>query len=113
MYSYDETLSLYDTRSMRQPLSELRMGGGVWRIKWHPLITGRMLVACMHNGFHIVDASAENAILTETHHYTEQKSLAYGATWIMPTADATDPMLAGTCSFYDHQLHVWKAINII
>jgi hypothetical protein len=32
--------------------------------------------------------------------------LAYGADWAYPGPDA-DTALAGTCSFYDHTLHLW------
>ncbi|KNC70212.1 hypothetical protein SARC_17266, partial [Sphaeroforma arctica JP610] len=31
---YDEKVMVWDTRVPKQPLSELDMGGGVWRIKW-------------------------------------------------------------------------------
>ena len=53
LFSYDEALRLWDTRNMAQPLKEFGLGGGVWRIKWRQ--PDFAAVACMHNGFSIVD----------------------------------------------------------
>jgi diphthamide biosynthesis protein 7 len=59
--SYDETICLYDLRYMVSTLSSSStrktflcrskpLGGGIWRIKWHPYMDDRMLVAAMHGG---------------------------------------------------------------
>ena len=54
--SYDEHLLVWDGRQMKQPLADLRVGGGVWRVKWHPRHARLILTATMYNGYHVVDA---------------------------------------------------------
>ena len=101
LISYDEKLRSWDLRSPKRPMSEMSLGGGVWRIKQAP--SGRsdssslLALACMHNGFHIVDAEKSGRVL----HYTGHDSLAYGVDW------KTSNVLA-SCSFYDHLLKVWR-----
>ncbi|XP_035233391.1 diphthine methyltransferase-like [Stegodyphus dumicola] len=52
--SYDENVFLWDTRSMKSPLSEVCLNGGIWRLKWHPYESEFLLSASMHNGFHVL-----------------------------------------------------------
>ncbi|CAK9834201.1 Diphthine methyltransferase [Anthophora retusa] len=53
--SYDEMLRLWDTRNFKQPISEINLGGGIWRLKWDPFLQRYLLAACMYGGFRIID----------------------------------------------------------
>ncbi|XP_029294636.1 diphthine methyltransferase isoform X3 [Cottoperca gobio] len=76
---------LATARNMRQPLSESPVGGGVWRLKWHPTHQHLLLAACMHNDFHILncqqafEGSGEACPVVAS--YILHNSLAYGADW--------------------------------
>ncbi|KAF7009932.1 hypothetical protein CFC21_024414 [Triticum aestivum] len=113
--SYDEFLRVWDMRSMMKPVNEksLNLGGGVWRLKYHPNIADVVLAACMHNGFAIVKAGAGDATIMET--YCKHESLAYGADW--QTSEAaehnTNSSVIATCSFYDRLLRVWQPENLV
>lgn len=54
----DETIVLFDARYLdeHRPLHRTKhLGGGIWRIKWHPYSPDRMLVAAMHGGCRVVN----------------------------------------------------------
>ena len=55
--SYDENLRIWDRRRLYSPLTEIGVGGGVWKLKWHPnaALQQYLLCACMHNGFTVVN----------------------------------------------------------
>ncbi|KAJ2841412.1 hypothetical protein IWW36_006265, partial [Coemansia brasiliensis] len=76
--SYDENVFIWDTRNMRMPMKELHVGGGVWRLKWHPKMASRLLVGAMYNGFHILDTSDSIQLCTS---FMGHESIAYGADW--------------------------------
>ena len=129
--SYDETICLYDTRylSAKTPVSRSKeMGGGIWRIKWHPYIEERMLVAAMHGGCRVVEVTNFESVhepppydngddddgesqfsFRVTKKFTEHESMAYGADWLVckhPTRNGFFEA-AASCSFYDRAVFLW------
>lgn len=120
--SYDENICLWDCRSVKSPLSSISVGGGVWRLKWHPTNPQYLLSASMHNGFHVL--SIENDQLQLNLSYDKHNSLAYGVDWSHMTekswysggnhgiprdCDKCDiKNIIASCSFYDNLLHVWS-----
>uniref|UniRef100_A0A7N0TZU2 methylated diphthine methylhydrolase n=1 Tax=Kalanchoe fedtschenkoi TaxID=63787 RepID=A0A7N0TZU2_KALFE len=111
--SYDEYLRVWDMRSLSKPVNEksLCLGGGVWRLKYHPSIPDLVLSACMHNGFAIVDTKSSMLEIVET--YTKHESLAYGADWQrrkLGNDNADTAHVVATCSFYDKLLRIWRPL---
>jgi len=117
--SYNNTVRLYDLRKSHVALAEASVGGGVWRIKWHPHVSRKqdMLVACMHDGFKVVKFSnislgledspvGEIGSSIEKRHDLHQ-SLAYGVDWA-GCESGTKESIVASCSFYDHSLRLWK-----
>ncbi|CAN6713840.1 unnamed protein product [Malus baccata var. baccata] len=107
--SYDEYLRLWDVRSISTPVNETSvcLGGGVWRIKFHPFVAGLVLTACMHNGFSI-NINEDKTEVIET--YSKHESLAYGADWHRDKSfheGKRNSTLVATCSFYDRLLRLW------
>lgn len=122
--SYDDTIRVFDTRKMLAPLMQADVGGGAWRVKWHPSATrsADLLVACMHDGFKVVrfnldgllpdhEKSAGGARGWEWEiatRFDAHTSLAYGVDWSHAEEAGAETMVA-SCSFYDHTMRVWKA----
>lgn len=46
---------MWDSRQMKHPLADTQLGGGIWRVKWHPGHAQLVLTATMYNGYHVVD----------------------------------------------------------
>ncbi|KAI0825128.1 WD40 repeat-like protein [Trametes gibbosa] len=120
--SYDNAVRIFDTRKPLVPLTQVDVGGGAWRVKWHPSPTRKteLLVACMHDGFKVVrfdvDAGDPCATLASSDRpwevvkrFDEHASLAYGADWSFARDGADGDTLVASCSFYDHTLHLWRA----
>ncbi|GBB98557.1 hypothetical protein RclHR1_03260015 [Rhizophagus clarus] len=102
--SYDENILLWDTRSMKRPINDHNVGGGVWRLKWHPTKKNYFLAACMHNGFHVIKVE-EDITMKTTNSFMKHESLAYGVDW--DYSDQRTSLIA-SCSFYDHIIHLWE-----
>ncbi|KAI7888079.1 WD40-repeat-containing domain protein [Mucor mucedo] len=104
--SYDETIYIWDTRSMRAPVQTCQTpGGGIWRLKWHPTNENRLLSASMHAGAFVVDLKQDEEPVVSTS-FLDHTSMAYGADWSF-----ADTSLVASCSFYDHCMHLWKAAD--
>ncbi|XP_017012425.2 diphthine methyltransferase [Drosophila takahashii] len=104
--SYDEQLRLFDTRAMRRPLAELNLGGGIWRLKPHPLASDLLLAACMYTNFSVVQLDASAPGLSLLGAYEEHASICYGADWAPFRSRDDGSLTMATCSFYDHKLCV-------
>ncbi len=110
-----------------RPLSETEVGGGVWRVKWHPREAETLLVGCMHDGFKVLklDELREEEVgtaelrgkeLDVVTRFDEHESLAYGCDWDRGTRDEEESERGGSgtrvysCSFYDATMHVWDSV---
>lgn len=116
--SYDEQVLLWDTRQMKRPLNSVSVGGGVWRIRFKPHSEDLILVACMYNGFYLLDQNLQ--VLSK---YTEEhQSICYGADWSYLSAGSNshdfshfsgkNSSVVATCSFYDRKLCVSLVSNL-
>ena len=120
--SYDATVRLFDSRKPLKPLSQADVGGGAWRVKWHPSASRShdLLVAAMHDGFKIVrfhDIGGRSNPLSDAigskwetiKRHDEHRSLAYGVDWSYKSLqDQSGETLIASASFYDHALHLWR-----
>lgn len=104
--SYNDKITYWDTRSIRSPLFELELGGGIWRVKWNPKHKDLIAVACMRTGFKILKVSDSETSCSVVDEYRKHcEPIAYGIDWIM---DNRYEHLVGTCSFYDKQCAIWQ-----
>jgi diphthamide biosynthesis protein 7 len=135
--SYDGVVRFWDLRKLGsgrrgQPVATVDVGGGVWRLKWHPS-RDALAVASMHNGVHVVsvrggaavesaDAPPSGAMLPPMStaaflRYDGHGSMAYGVDWCRSqcpdfradeAASALEWGSVVSCSFYDHAAHYWR-----
>ena len=107
--SYDSRVRIFDRRRPMLPLVEHDVGGGIWRVRWHPTLSSHLAVACMHDGFKVLNVNAsEDTCTTEIRFDAHSKdALGYGVDWSSPINSRED--FVCSCSFYDHQLRSWVA----
>ncbi|KAF8807414.1 WD40 repeat-like protein [Phlegmacium glaucopus] len=108
--SYNNSVQLFDVRKPLTPLAQASVGGGAWRVKWHPAEDRKndLLVACMHDGFKIIRFGDDFSGDPQTaKRYDEHKSLAYGVDWSYAQPSSNGETLIGSCSFYDHKMDLW------
>lgn len=100
--SYDEKIYVLDKRNLKKSVKESKkLNGGVWKMKLDGQ-RGLILCACMHTGVHVVDSEKLQSQLYYDKHGLD--NLAYGCDWKNIGQDS----LVATCSFYNHQLKIWK-----
>ncbi|KAF5370236.1 hypothetical protein D9615_010072 [Tricholomella constricta] len=107
--SYDSTVRIFDTRRPLAALAEVDVGGGAWRVKWHPAESRQddLLIACMHDGVKIVHLDTGNRRGEVTKHFDSHESMAYGADWSHGPSHEGETII-GSCSFYDRIFHLWS-----
>ncbi|KZS92962.1 WD40 repeat-like protein [Sistotremastrum niveocremeum HHB9708] len=110
--SYDSNVRLLDKRKLGRPVSTVEVGGGAWRVKWHPSSTRQhdLLVACMHDGCKVVRfggfGDQEEPQIVKR--FYEHQSMAYGVDWAFSSPRTDEKTEIVSCSFYDHALRVWE-----
>lgn len=124
--SYDRRLALWDRRRLGRPVQALEpaAASGVWKLRWHPTDSDRLLAACMYDGFYIYqipgllfgggEAEEPQGQVTTTQREScptrgmavrtryDPGALSYGCAWL-------DDCTAVTCSFYNRQLQIWSS----
>ena len=108
--SYDETVSIWDHRNLRRSLSEVKVGGGVWRVKMNPYNPSIILTACMYNEFQLVKVHDDGMKLSKWGEVFgspqhELGKLAYGADWFR---FGEGVQYVALCSFYDKVCSCWS-----
>ncbi|KAI9590358.1 hypothetical protein GQX74_008526 [Glossina fuscipes] len=110
--SYDEHLRAFDTRAMKQPLSEINLKGGIWRLKCDPLKRNLILTACMYHNFSIAQVAEPRSPIV-VGEFNEHNSICYGADWCLNARPDDKQLFMATCSFYDHKLCIARLLVTI
>lgn len=116
---YDDNLKTVDIRAIDgkihsymkpRAVSEMNLGGGVWKLIPNPANEDTVLACCMYGGarllkrnaaFSTVEDLSNDEPATVVKSLTEgHKSMVYGGSWIN-----RDTVL--TCSFYDKSIQIW------
>lgn len=104
---YDDMLKMWDLRHMRNAVEEVNVGGGVWRIQWHPRRKDVALVAAMYDGAKVVKVG-EEGMIDVVAEYKKHESIVYGAMWLGKLEEReTNKLIAVTSSFYDQAVKLW------
>jgi diphthamide biosynthesis protein 7 len=121
--SYDETMAVLDLRSVSTSEAPTflchsdPLGGGMWRMKWHPTRDHRLLLGAMHGGCRVVDlmqneeVQDQDKLHVQVHQsFTQHKSMAYGADWLVcqNLGQTRSVEAAVSCSFYDSAMYLWN-----
>lgn len=101
--SYDEYLRIFDTRAWRQPVTDLQLFGGIWRIKPSKYDRHLLLCACMYKNFSLCRINNDHNELKLVAEFTKHESICYGADWA-PNRLCNGGQVMVTCSFYDKRL---------
>lgn len=97
--SYDDFLCLWDLRTVKNPLLDINLGGGVWKIKFRPKDPSKILCACMYNGWALLnddDLSIKQTVNIDG-------SLLYGVDW---SPDSDNFFVC--CTFYDRTVRIFQ-----
>ena len=116
--SYDDHIRVLSIAKPPKLLAELRLGGGVWRLKLlntHETATARhydILASCMHAGARIVritlfELDTEPPDIRVLAKFEEHESMNYGSDFVRTKDESYDYTILST-SFYDKRLCLWK-----
>lgn len=104
---YDDCLRVWDVRNMKDNVWDVGVGGGVWRIKFHPSNPNLALVAAMYDGCKVVRLDDGGLTVVGQYGKDEHESMVYGAEWLHGL-DNNDSHVAVTASFYDNGVRLWS-----
>lgn len=93
--SYDDHIRRFDLRNLRRAVTEVNLGGGVWRII--PRSGGQLVTCCMYDGAKVVREEGDFEVVKR---WRGHASMVYGGD--------VSGKLVGTCSFYDKKVCVWR-----
>jgi len=99
---------------MKQSYNNVKVDGGVWRLKWEPKKEEYLLSASMFNAAHLIDTSSNLANICQS--FGEKNNrLFYGADWchlndtqLEHWTKSSAKRIIATCSFYDHRLDLFS-----